>query len=231
MLNNKIMIITDSVSMPRAGIPYEETWIYMLKKTMHNYDVMDRSARGSTSNRLVTEGGGGTDLLETYMPRAVIMQLGITDCAPRLFRKGGAEKYLLNKIIPKKLVPAYIDYVKRKRGRNPDFTDVSPEQYRFNLDNFAARTSAIKANLFIIKILKPSELYISRSPGIIKNTDMYNRIAEDVAGCYDNVFTIDPAENIDKTDWICIDELHINSRGHEIYYNKIIEALTGVLLI
>ncbi|HON16100.1 MAG TPA: hypothetical protein PLA51_06445, partial [Spirochaetota bacterium] len=91
MKNNKLLIITDSVSMPRPGIPYESTWIYKLKKEFPNLDIIDKAARGSTSMRLVTEGGGGVDLLETYMPDIVILQIGITECAPRLFKKHGVE--------------------------------------------------------------------------------------------------------------------------------------------
>ena len=131
--NNKIMIITDSVSMPRPGINYEDTWISMLKNKFVSYDIMDRSARGSTSKRLVTEGGGVADLLETYMPAVVILQIGITESAPRLFKKYGFENFLMKRIIPQKFIPDYINYVKRKRGRNPEITEISPHEYRNNI--------------------------------------------------------------------------------------------------
>ena len=44
MKNNKLLIITDSVSMPRPGIPYEATWIYKLKE-FPNLDIIDKAAR------------------------------------------------------------------------------------------------------------------------------------------------------------------------------------------
>jgi len=225
-LNKKIMIITDSVSMPRDEVPYEQTWISLLKNTMQGYDIMDRSARGSTSTRLISEGGGGSDLLETYMPGTVILQIGMTECAPRLFRKNGLENFILKKIIPKKLIPAYVNYVKRTRGRNPDITDVSPDQYKINMNNYAQRCSKINASLFIVKILKPSKLYISKSPGVKRNIDLYNSISEEMACNYNNVHIIDPADNIAVTDSICLDELHINTEGHLIYFKKIVEALS-----
>ena len=62
----RIVIITDSVGMPREDVPYEDSWIYLLKKEYPHADIIDRSARGTTSLRIVTEGGGGKDLLETY---------------------------------------------------------------------------------------------------------------------------------------------------------------------
>lgn len=48
--------------------------------------------RGLTTDVLNTLGGGdiftyGSDCLEHFMPDIVILQLGIVDCAPRLFKK------------------------------------------------------------------------------------------------------------------------------------------------
>ncbi|MFA5518305.1 MAG: SGNH/GDSL hydrolase family protein [Spirochaetota bacterium] len=224
-INKKIMIITDSVSMPRDKIPYENTWIFRLKEAMPGFDFMDRSARGSTSTRLVTEGGAGADLLESYMPGLVILQLGITECAPRLFNKKGFEIFFLNHIIPKKYIPAYINYVKRTRERNPNITNVSPEQYRLNLINFAERCKNINTALLIVAILRPSSLYISKSPKIKNNIDLYNNIAKETANNFSNIKIIDPAAEVDNVDSICLDELHINIEGHDIYFKKIFEAL------
>jgi hypothetical protein len=226
--NKKIMIITDSVSMPRAEVPYEKTWISMLKGSLPGFDVMDRSARGSTSTRLISEGGGGADLLETYMPGIVILQIGMTECAPRLFRKHGIENFFLKKIIPKRLIPAYIDYIKRTRGRNPDITDIPPEQYKINLNNFAQRCSMINSKLVIVKILNPSELYISKSPGVKRNIDIYNRISEEIVQGYSNAHIINPAEGIINIGGICLDELHINAEGHLIYFKKIMKTLSRI---
>jgi lysophospholipase L1-like esterase len=197
----------------------------MLKESLPGYDVMDRSARGSTSTRLISEGGGGTDLLETYMPGIVILQIGMTECAPRLFRKKGIESFFIKKIIPRKLLSSYINYIKRTRGRNPEITDVPPEQYKYNLNNFAARCSKINSKLIIVNILNPSELFISKSPGVKRNIDLYNRISEEIACGYSNVHIVNPAEGIVNIDSICLDELHINAEGHMIYFKKIADAL------
>lgn len=224
-INKKIMVITDSVSMPRNEVPYENTWISRLKESMPDFDIMDRSARGSTSTRLVTEGGAGVDLLESYMPGLVILQLGMAECAPRLFKKKGFEAFFLNHIIPKKYILNYINYVKRTRGRNPNITNVSPEQYRLNLINFAERCRKNNAILLIVSILKPSSLYLFKSPKVKKNIDLYNSITREIADKFSNIKIIDPVAEIDDIDSICLDELHINIEGHNIYFEKIYEAL------
>ena len=94
----RILIITDSISMPRMEIKYEETWIYLLKKKFKHLDIIDRPARGATSMRLINEGGGGLDLLEFYLPGIIILQLGLAECAPRLFKKNGFEKRFINSL-------------------------------------------------------------------------------------------------------------------------------------
>ena len=111
-MNKKVIIITDSVGMPRDELKYEDTWIYMLKNTFKNHDFIDKSARGSTTARLVTEGGSGIDTLETYNPDIVILQLGITECAPRLFKKPGLEFYIVSRM-PAKLRAKYINHIKQ----------------------------------------------------------------------------------------------------------------------
>ncbi len=227
-INKKIMIITDSVSMPRDEVPYENTWISLLKEAMPDFDLMDRSARGSTSTRLVTEGGAGVDLLESYMPGLVILQLGMAESAPRLFKKKGFEVFFLNHIIPKKFIPDYINYVKRTRGRNPNITNVSPEQYRLNLINFAERCRNTNTILLIVTILKPTNLYISKSPKVKQNIDLYNSITREVAREFSNIKIIDPVAEVKDVDSICLDELHINIEGHDIYFKKILEALESI---
>lgn len=70
----KVIVITDSMSMPRDNIRYEDTWYYKLKHKLKSYKFIDKEHRGSMSNRLVNEGGGfanilpGSDLLEFYKP-------------------------------------------------------------------------------------------------------------------------------------------------------------------
>ena len=55
-------MITDSMSMPRANIMYEDTWYYKIKNKLKSYNFIDKELRGSMSNRLVNEGGGFTNV-------------------------------------------------------------------------------------------------------------------------------------------------------------------------
>lgn len=221
MLNNKVLIITDSVSMPRPGVSYEDTWICLLKKKYPMLDIIDRPARGAISRRLVTEGGGGVDLLETYMPGTVIIQLGLAECAPRLFKKTGFEFYFMNKILSPSWRIKYINYVKKKRPRKAELSEASPLEFRNNLDQFMRRCSKCGTNVLYIKILKATDLYLSKSPEIQKSIDKYNCIIDEMVSVYDNLDAISPVKESIDINSICLDELHITKKGNKIYFKAV----------
>jgi len=217
----RILIITDSVSMPRQYVDYEETWIYLFKNKFREFDVIDRPARGSTSMRLVQEGGGGYDLLELYRPDRIILQQGLAECAPRLFKKNGFEQKFINKYLPAKIRTDYIKAIKKRRGRNPDFTDVSPEQFKYNIFNFAERCNKLNTKLAIIKILRPTDLFISKSPYVGRNIVLYNSIYEDAAKQFKNITLIEPVKPEIDVNSICLDELHVDRVGHKFYFKAV----------
>ena len=221
MKSRRIMIITDSISMPRHGIRYEDTWIHLLKKKFPGHDVIDRPARGSTSTRLVTEGGGGLDLLESYMPDTVILQQGMAECAPRLFDKKGWEFFIVSRVLPGGIRRRYIDRVKRTRVRNPAVTDVDPEQFRRNITSFFERAALAGARVIIVPIFPPTGEYIRKSPHIRRNVDLYNGIYRETASRFPHVMIVDPFPGRGTIDDIAIDEIHVNPEGHRMIFDSL----------
>ena len=220
MKSKKILVITDSVSMPRPGVKYEDTWLYLLKQEFPGYDFIDRSARGTTTYRLVTEGGGGVDLLESYNPDIVILQMGITECAPRLFKKPGLEYFIVSKVLPAGLRKKYIEIVKRKRIRNPDIPEVSPKQFKENIISYLKRAEKLSSKVIIIMINPPTDLFIQKSPRIKQNIDLYNIIYLKAAKLFHNTETAAPFENID-INTLSTDELHVNTKGAKIIFETL----------
>ncbi|HNW28888.1 MAG TPA: SGNH/GDSL hydrolase family protein [Spirochaetota bacterium] len=221
MKKKKIIIVADSVSMPRHGVSYEETWIHMLKCEFPAYDIMDRTARGSTSTRLVTEGGGGADLLESYMPDIVILQIGMAEAAPRLFDKRGLEYAIVSRYMPPRLRQRYIEYVKRRRVRSAEITDVSPEQFRTNITSFFERAKKISARVILIPILPTTDEYARKSPHAPKNVERYNAIYRETAARFENVTIVDPFRPGIDINALSIDELHINTEGSKLIFNAL----------
>lgn len=221
MKHKKIIIVTDSVSMPRHGLPYEATWIHMLKREFPAYDIMDRTARGSTSTRLVTEGGGGADLLESYMPDIVILQIGMAEAAPRLFNKRGLEYAIVSRYMPQRMRQKYIEFVKKRRVRSPDITDVTPEQFRANITAYFERARRISARVILIPILPPTDEYMRKSPHAPTNVERYNAIYRETAAGFDNVTIVDPFRPDVDINKVAIDELHINAEGSRLIFNAL----------
>jgi hypothetical protein len=227
----RILIISDSVSMPRLEVKYEETWIYLFKKKFKHLDIIDRPARGATSMRLINEGGGGVDLLELYLPDIIILQFGLAECAPRLFKKDGFEKRFINNFLPIRLRNYYIKRVRKTRGRNPQFTDVSPEQFKYNIYNFAERCKSLNVKLAIIKILRATDIFLKKSPFVKQNIDIYNSIYEKAALDFDNITLIDPIDMKFDINSLCLDEMHINPQGQKLYFKAVDKYISELLCL
>jgi acyl-CoA thioesterase I len=223
MKRKKIMIVTDSVSMPRAEIPYEDTWIHLLRKEFPHYDIVDRPGRGSTSTRLVTEGGGGVDLLEMYMPDIVILQLGMADAAPRLFNKRGLEYRIVSRTLPAWARRRYIDWVKKHRVRDPYVTEVPPGEFRANNTAFFRRAQAIGAIVLIVPILPPIDIMVRKSPHVGMNVERYNAIYRELEAEFPNVRIVDPFRgNVDfDINDVAIDDVHVNPTGLRMIFESL----------
>jgi len=229
-MRKKVLIITDSISLPRPGIKYEETWIYLLKQEFPELDIMVNSEKGSMTSRLVNEGGGGIDLLELYEPHLVIVQMGITECAPRLFKKHGFEHFFLTKILLARLRSSYIDFVRKRRIRNPEIPYIRPEQFKANLTNYIERAHKAGTRIIILSIFKPNNLFASKSPSIGRNIQLYNDIYRELAGRYPHVRYLDPIGTDVDMNAITIDELHINQEGNKMVFaavRPLVEELVG----
>ena len=221
MNGKRVLIIADSMAMPRPETRYEDTWIYLVKKEFPHYDFLDRLERGGTSLRLVTEGGGGVDLLELYEPNLVIIQFGFAEGAPRLFKKSSLEYFFLSRVLPAKLKPKYIQYVKKNRVRNPQITEITPDRFKANISNYFERAEKIGSKVVVILILKATQLLISKSPFVEQNIKLYNDIYCEVAESFSNVRCVAPfGEEVDVNE-ITVDEYHLDRRGHRMLFDRI----------
>lgn len=225
----RILIITDSISIPRPGIPYEDTWIYHFKKEFPGCDIIDRPMRGATTSRLVTEGGGGADLLEFYTPGIVIIQLGLEECAPRLFKKTGFEHYFMHSILPERFLKRYISFIKKRRNRMPDCTEISHAVTENNIRTYIERCRRYGTKIVYCKIHRACDYYLSKSPFVQQNISRYNGMLENFAAEYDNVTLADPVKEFHDINRLCIDELHVNAEGHMLYFREISGIISRML--
>jgi len=93
-MDGKVLCIGDSLCLPGHLNKYEGTWFCKIKEQFPELDFISFFKRQLTTDILVSMGGGesgvdkwlkGADCLEAYLPDVIKLQLGIVDCAPRLF--------------------------------------------------------------------------------------------------------------------------------------------------
>lgn len=221
----RILIIGDSLAMPRGEVPYEETWPYFLGKKFPDYEFIDKTRRASKSDRLVNEGGGyknikrGADVLEHYNPDVVIVQIGITDCSPRYFRKSSLFSKLLN-VSPNFIKSSIYSFIKKYFERKVKYADIDSNIFEKNWRNYIDRAVANNTEIIIISISAVSSEFIKKSPEIEIAIQTYNIILKNLASEFKNVTYIDP---IDKNviEKVAIDELHVNKEGHKIVFEEL----------
>ncbi len=228
----KILVIGSSMTMPRNEIKYEDTWLYNLTINMPEWNIIDKSRRASTTDRLVIEGGGdldslskypkGSDLLEFYMPDLVITQIGITDCAPRLLNRKKKSTRLLD-ILPYKLKSKIYKLLKQKKVRSKKNSYVTPQKFNENLINYFERCAKTDTRVIVILISKPTKLVLTKNPELAESIKEYNDLFLQVSSSYSFVKCIVPFEDVYDMEKVSLDEFHINKEGHEYIYDKLIK--------
>lgn len=223
----KVLVIADSMAMPREEYLYEETWLYKYLTYFNDYCVIDKSHRGSTSNRLVTEGGGfknvhpGSDLLEFYKPDYVIVQLGIVDCSPRYISVESITFKILNNL-PKFIQNLYYRFKKKFSKRKLKYAYVNLNTYRFNFTNYLNRAKKNNTKVILCAIAPVAKSFIEKSPEIQLAIELYNAILKELSYSYDNVYYFNPYPN-DFSETSLVDELHFNQLGHDFFYKQLIK--------
>lgn len=227
------LVIGDSMVMPRVEVHYNETWLYELVQHYSNIEFIDKSRRASTSDRLVSDGAGvgdkirSSDLLEYYSPDFVITQIGITDCAPRLYKRRGFLSYLFH-VSPQCVSSRIIKVLKRYRGRKEAFSYVSPERFMSNWKQYLERCERNNVQVFCILIGFPANKFILKSPNILNAIAKYNSILVELSNRFKNVRCITPLTQ-DEVEEMALDEFHVNSTGHSIIARKMIIEIDAFL--
>jgi len=229
-MGNKILAVGDSLALPGHGNEYEDTWIWKLKQEFKKLDFITIFQRAMTTEVLVSLGGGknendfvpnGADCLEFYKPDIIILQLGIVDCAPRLFHRDGIEIKLINRL-PSNIKDKYIKIVKQVRTRNYRRSYVSAESFENNLRVYLNRciVNNLK-NVILIGIPYPDNRMIEKNQNIYSAVNYYNRIYLLLEKDYSIVKVIFPLDSRKYDEKIYSDGYHPNSLGHQLIFSEL----------
>jgi hypothetical protein len=212
----RIVIIGDSLAMPRPeeGVEYEDTYPYLLFKK--GYEVINRSRRANDIKIQTIEQNILDDVI--YLkPDVLVIHLGIVDCAPRVFSRTEQRILsLLSAVIRKKI----ISFFSKRRyffTKIRQISYVSPDLYLNSLEKFINQTRNIAKQIIFIKIKKTNEYNEKRSYQFNKKIEQYNQIIDLLSSKYE-ITVIDPNE---FKNGLLNDGIHINCQMHHYLANQI----------
>ena len=227
-----VTIIGDSLSMARSeyGITTKTSYAYLLNELLGtDYLVCNKAKRTNTIVEQTSRQCIYDDVLTTDSTYFII-QLGIVDCAPRLFSI--IQSKILKYIKPKFLRDLIINF---KSNHRYFFTksfpkvfvpiDLFTEKYNYLLDTILKETNVKK--IIIINIADTNENNKQRSFGFEKNINSYNKVISDLALKYKNsVHLIDMHKIVHENKiYLLEDGIHISKELHKILAELISEEI------
>jgi lysophospholipase L1-like esterase len=208
----KMLIITDSLGLPRPKpeiVEYNDTWV---KKISIYYDVWQYSSGGATIIDLYSQ----IEYYKMFNPDIVLIQSGIVDCAPRALTK--FESQFLNhftlskKITSKMLTKRRLENMRKRRK----CTYTSLENFEEVVKLFK---NEFKNKLFWIGIMPASDNYETIVPGIKKNIELFNNVIK--KNLFDNYLPVADFTN----QYLMSDNIHLSKEGHSLLFERISSKL------
>jgi acyl-CoA thioesterase-1 len=201
---NNIVIVGDSLAFNRPdSLSNEQRWPVLLGEKLPGYKVNNLSMGSSTSNRFKKLSHSllsDNDIL--------VVQIGVVDCAPRLFSK--LENKMIS-VMPQPVSKKIIAFFKKRRTQSQTRAYVSLRKFENNLLQLFNKYK--DTAILYIKILPASTKYISSNPAVSKAIDQYNSIIDVCAKNFPNVQLIGLSNhNIDNL--TLEDGYHLNAEGH-----------------
>ncbi len=228
----RILIIGDSTASPRLTVKYRDTWACKLKNVMPDDDFIVLVDGGRTTKFLAINptkcpnGTIGYDPypLEIFEPNVIILNIGIVDCAPRLFSR--RESYFVDRM-PERLRKILIFLAKRLRTRTDLRAYVDPREFEANVRQYLERCRNEKIEHFIIiGIPTPDERTLVKNPRLSDAAARYNAIYKRLCMDFNFVTFIDPLHPNESVSSLYLEDgYHLSSYGHSHVYDAIVTVL------
>lgn len=215
-----MVIIGDSLGIPRETAPYEKTYTYLLKQKLPEWDIINNCIPGNTSRFQKRTVIGD---IELYNPDVVVIHLGIADCAPRLFTINQRRiiDYLgtLNHSLQQGIIAFFSKHRYFFTSHFPKVY-VKKEEFQENMTFLLNSICEVNALPIIINIAMPNPSTILRSYNIRKNIMDYNEILDRLSSNLIDVFSLG-----DKA--LLHDDHHLNYESNRYITNKVVKIVNA----
>lgn len=218
----KIVILGDSLGLPREELSFEETYPFVLEtKLFKTFKIISKHKRANDTKRQVV---GLYDDVELYKPDIVIVHLGIVDCAPRLFYR--KEKILfsyINKIVPIiKIMSKYRFFLTKKLPK----VYVKPSEYERNILKIIHFLEERSIKIILVGITSTNLKNTEKSFAYDENINKYNNILEKIVKNKKKINFIDMYQY--GEDILLEDGHHLNVKGSKSLALKILEIIKDI---
>jgi len=226
---SNVVILSDSLSLPRfdndAIITYEQTYPYLLQEKIGaDTKIINRGIRGITTNSL-RDFQYLFDNLLIYSPKIVILQIGIVDCAPRLFSTNFRRflRFVKNDKIRNFIIYPFKTY-RRFFTKYFPIRLVNKNQFKSNLEYFLGKMRLENICVKVVNISNTNPTNDKRSFGFNKSVNEYNVILKDLAEKYD--FDIIDINKFSQRDSIILDDgIHYTNQGSLLLADLLYESI------
>lgn len=218
---NKVVILGDSLGMPREELLFEETYPYLLQhRFLKNYQIISQHKRANDTKRQLVE----LYDVELYKPNIVILHLGIVDCAPRLFYR--KEKILfsyINKIVPIiKIMSKHRFFLTKYLPK----VYVNEREYEKNILKIIYFLEEKNIKIILVGIATTNLKHREKSFSYDENINNYNSILEKIVEDKKKIDFIDMYQY--GEDILLEDGHHLNAKGSKILATKISQIIKDI---
>jgi lysophospholipase L1-like esterase len=236
----KVVIFGDSLALPRDDVGgdacFEVTYPFLIDQALrkrygaHAPVLIERGRRLRTIEYVLDD---WYEEVELKKPDAVVVHVGIVDCAPRVFLR--RERAFVDRIrftwVKKRLLKFAHDHrpaIIRMRPR----VYVPVERFERHVGEVVRKAQAAKLkSLFFVNILAPSNNMENRSPGFQRNVELYNQVLQAQARhSFVEIIDINKVLSaIESTENLTVDGIHFSETPHRMLAQELERHLSQLM--
>ena len=209
-----VVIVTDSLGMPRRDTPFDSVWVGSLIRDFPNLSVVPISRRAMTIE--VAE-SVIKDVALTYNPRALVIQVGVVDATRR-----ARPLWLVSMVKSLPVVrPVIHTLARRYHYRLSKTWEVRHTSLRSFRKALRSIKCSVKCPTLWISIAPPATAFRRQVYGISEDIERYNRMIKYQAANalidYVDPYSIYPPDEVCRPD----DGHHLSHKGHDIVLDAV----------